>query len=58
MHLTSPCVHASQVVCSDTWGAIAERELAREGVPYEMWTLDFMRELNKGSIRMASTKYR
>jgi len=41
------------VVCSDWWGAIAERELRREGVPYEMWNLEFMLKLNAGRLRIA-----
>ena len=42
------------VVCSDWWGRIAEKELEREGVPYRMWTLDFMRELNSATINLAT----
>ena len=45
------------VVCSDWWAQIAERELEREGVPYQTWDLAFMRKLNEGTVNIASTKY-
>jgi len=44
------------VVCSDWWGAIAEKELAREGCPYEMWDLAFMQKLNEGRLSIATVK--
>ena len=46
------------VVCSDWWGGIAEKELEREGVPYAMWDLEFMKQFNEGSIRLAKTAMR
>ena len=36
------------------FGRIAEKELEREGVPYRMWTRDFMRELNSATINLAT----
>ena len=45
------------VVCSHWWASIAEAELRREGLPYEMWDLAFMRKLNEGRVRVATTRY-
>jgi aarF domain-containing kinase len=46
------------VVCSDWWGEIGERELARAGMPYHTWDIDRMRSLNEGHLRMATTEVR
>lgn len=43
------------VVCSDWWGEIAEKELIREGLPYEMWTPELLREINQGTLNIAKT---
>jgi len=43
------------VVCSDWWGEIAERELEREGLPYHVWTPELLREVNKGTLRIAKS---
>ena len=46
------------VVCSNWWGEIGERELARAGMPYDTWDIARMRSLNEGRLRMATTEVR
>eukprot|EP00939_MAST-03C_sp_MAST-3C-sp1_P001451 g1451.t1 len=41
------------VVCSATWGEIAERVLRDEGLPYESWDLARMEKINEGTLRIA-----
>ena len=44
------------VVCSDWWADIAERELIKAGLPYEVWTPELMRKNNaEGNVRVAKS---
>ncbi len=40
------------VRCSHYWGDYAEQVLIDEGCPYEMWTLEFARDIMKKDLRI------
>jgi len=37
-------------------GDIAERELNKAGLPYEVWTPELMREINKNGLRVVKNE--